>query len=392
MSTVREVLRRWLGVNEPAPRDGHARPGRGGSFDPPWRDVSPSLAQQEALERALAAVRVDADVLVGPWTGEVGFELLYWIPFLGWLAEQGPGGRRMVVVSRGGAAPWYRHLTSRYVDILEVMSPEEFRTQTAGKKKQYDRRRPFDRDVLDKVRKRLGLEEGPVVHPSVMFRLFAALWRGQAGVDLVESFAVFRRLTPPPEGERPAGLPADYVVAKFYFSKAFPDTQNNRAFVAETLRRISRQAPVALLSTSVRLDEHSDFEADSNSGLFVVDAHTVPHKNLELQTQLIAGARGFIGTYGGFSYLAPFYGISSLSFFSRPKGFEAHHLDVANRVFDRVLRGGFLALDRHNAHLVEPAVGKWGRESFDQDTAPVDDPDAVSTTNVSRPPYQKVIP
>jgi hypothetical protein len=361
MSGVRVFLQRWLGGNEAAPRTGSggspdAR--SGGSLDPPEHDVSRSLSQQEALERALAAVRADADVLVGPWTGEVGFELLYWIPFLGWLAEQGPGGRRMVVVSRGGTAHWYRHLTSRYVDILDLMSPEEFRAQTVGKKKQYDARRPFDREVLSSVRERLGLTEGPVVHPSAMFRLFAALWRKQAALDLVESFSVFRRLTALPDAELPAGLPANYLVAKFYFSKAFPDSQNNRAFVVETLRCVSRRAPVALLSTSVQLDEHSDFEASANSGLFVVDSHTVPQRNLELQTRLIAGAKGFIGTYGGFSYLAPFYGVSSLSFFSRPNGFESHHLELATRVFDRVLPGGFLALDRHDAQLVDSAISK----------------------------------
>ena len=315
---------------------------------------------------------------------------MYWIPFLGWLAEQGPGGRRMVVVSRGGSGAWYRHLTSRYVDLLELMSPEEFRTQTAGKKKQYDARRGFDREVLTRVRERLGLKEGPVVHPSAMFRLFAALWRRRAAVDLVESFSVFRRLDAPPPGEPPAGLPPDYIVAKFYFSKAFPDTQENRTFAAETLRCVSRQAPVALLSTSVRLDEHSDFHAHASSGLFVVDTHTVPHRNLELQTRLIAGARGFIGTYGGFSYLAPFQGVPSLSFFSRRNGFESHHLDLANRVFDRLLPGGFLALDRRAAHLVEPAVGKWGSGAFDQGSAgarPEVQATAVSSTDArSRPP------
>jgi hypothetical protein len=414
MSSVREFLRRWLGMSEPPVRDGHDVSRSLQSVNRQltqlrgllhqqadltvealhragWQDDE-DVAQQEALGRALAAVQADADVLVGPWTGEVGFELLYWIPFLGWLAEQGPGGRRMVVVSRGGTAAWYRHLTSRYVDLLELMSPEEFRTQTAGKKKQYDPRRAFDRDVLSKVRERLGLKDGPVVHPSAMFRLFAALWRRRAAVDLVESFSVFRRLTPPPQSEPAVDLPTDYVVAKFYFSKAFPDTQANRTFVTETLRCVTRQAPVALLSTSVRLDEHSDFDAHANSGLFVVGSHSVPHRNLELQTRLIAGARGFIGTYGGFSYLAPFYGVPSLSFFSRRNGFESHHLDLANRVFDRLLPGGFLALDRRAAHLVEPALGKWGRESFDEDSARVEDPDSVSSSNDSRPHYQKVIP
>ena len=90
---------------------------------------------------ACAAARDAGDVIVWPWTGEVGFELLYWIPFLTWLVEQGLGGQRIVVVSRGGAGLWYRHLTSRYVDILDLLTPDEFRERTAGKKKQYDSRR-----------------------------------------------------------------------------------------------------------------------------------------------------------------------------------------------------------------------------------------------------------
>ena len=44
------------------------------------------------LLNALAAVRADADVLVGPWTGEVGFELLYWIPFLDGSPSKGLAG------------------------------------------------------------------------------------------------------------------------------------------------------------------------------------------------------------------------------------------------------------------------------------------------------------
>ncbi len=315
--------------------------------------------EQKALQRALEAIHAGGDVVVGPWTGEVGFELMYWIPFLGWLAGQGLSGERVVVVSRGGAGLWYRHLASRYVDILDLISPDEFRERTAGKKKQYDHRRDLDVELVEKARARLGLDDGPVVHPSLMFRLFSGLWRGRAGVDLVESFASFRPLTRPASSERPPALPADYVVAKFYFSKAFPDNSANRAFVADMVRTVSRQAPVALLSTSVRLDEHQDYQGPSSSGVYVVNAHERPEQNLARQSELIAGGRGFVGTYGGFSYLAPFYGVPSLSFFSRRFGFEAHHLDLAHRVFDRLMPGGFLAIDRRAAALVDPAVSRW---------------------------------
>lgn len=323
------------------------------------------VAQQRALQRALRALDGHDDIIVGPWTGEVGFELLYWIPFLGWLAEQGRGSRRITVISRGGAAPWYRHLTTQYVDLLELMTPDEFRERTAGPKKQVDASRDFDSEIVATVQRRLGLEKAGVVHPSAMFRLFSALWRKRAGVDLIESFTSYRTLSLP-DADASVGtmeLPPKYVVCKFYFSKAFPDTAANRAFTADLVRRISRDVPVVLLSTALRLDEHSDFQTTGGSGVYVVDAHVVPHRNLEVQTRLIAGARGFVGTYGGFSYLAPFYGVRSVSFFSRRAGFENHHLQLADRVFDQLLPGGFVALDRRAHALVEPAVAGWIRAS-----------------------------
>ncbi len=317
-----------------------------------------AVVHQEALQRARSVVQGDGDVIVGPWTGEVGFELMYWIPFLTWLVDQGLNSQRIVVVSRGGAGLWYRHLTNRYIDILDLMTPDEFRQRTAGKKKQYDSRREVDKELLKKTRDRLGLNDVDVLHPAVMFRLFVGLWRRRVGIELVQSFSRFQPLMRPSSTERPAGLPRDYVVAKFYFSKAFPETVENKAFISDMIRTISRQVPVALLSTTVRLDEHSDYQSASGSGVFVVDAHATPQKNLERQTELIAGSRGFVGTYGGFSYLAPFIGVPSLSFFSR-RGFEAHHLDLAQRVFDRMLPGGFVALDRGDTTLVEPAVNRW---------------------------------
>jgi hypothetical protein len=323
------------------------------------------VAQQRALQRALRALDGHDDIIVGPWTGEVGFELLYWIPFLGWLAEQGLGSRRVTVISRGGAAPWYRHLTTQYVDLLELMTPDEFRKRTAGPKKQVDASRDFDSAIVETVQRRLGLEKAGHVHPSAMFRLFSALWRKRAGVDLIESFTSYRTLSLP-DADAPAGtmeLPPKYVVCKFYFSKAFPDTAANRAFAADLVRTISRDVPVVLLSTALRLDEHSDFQTAGASGVYVVDAHAVPQRNLEVQTRLIAGARGFVGTYGGFSYLAPFYGVRSVSFFSRRAGFENHHLQLADRVFDQLLPGGFVALDRRAHALVEPAVAGWIRAS-----------------------------
>ncbi len=61
--------------------------------------------------RARGSPDTDRPIVVGPWCGEVGFELLYWIPFVRWLVDRARiEGRRLVVVTRGGADVWYRDL------------------------------------------------------------------------------------------------------------------------------------------------------------------------------------------------------------------------------------------------------------------------------------------
>jgi hypothetical protein len=52
--------------------------------------------------------------------------------------------------------------------------------------------------------------------------------------------------------------------------------------------------------------------------------------NLDLQTRIVSAATRFVGTYGGFAYLAPLCGVPAEAYFSRPDGFSRRHLDVAH--------------------------------------------------------------
>ena len=72
--------------------------------------------------------------MAGPWIGEVGFELLYWIPFLAWFTERFEVPReRLVVLSRGGTRDWYAHVASRYYDVFTQVGIGDFpRTQPAA--------------------------------------------------------------------------------------------------------------------------------------------------------------------------------------------------------------------------------------------------------------------
>ena len=112
--------------------------------------------------------RKDRPIIVGPWVSEVGFELLYWIPFLNWVTTHRPfSADRLVVVSRGGCAAWYRDIATHYVELFDYYTPDEFRQRseqrlTDGKAKPRTMSE-FDRNTIKLVRQRLA---PPAVRPA----------------------------------------------------------------------------------------------------------------------------------------------------------------------------------------------------------------------------------
>lgn len=146
-----------------------------------------------------------------------------------------------------------------------------------------------------------------------------------------------------------------YVAVKFYFSDCFPDTPENQALVRRLLAALTERHDVVLLSTGIDLDDHSDFETLSAPRVHTLSDQMTPANNLEVQTQAIAGARALIGTYGGFSYLGPFLGVPSYSFFSE-ENFVPAHLDVMRRALADLrperARAGFVAEHTADAQVL----------------------------------------
>ena len=343
-------------------------------------DVHISLAQQdrafsETLERARVLdeqgvedrrlarrveefLRHDRPVIVGPWTGEVGFELLYWVPFVRrMVAAYGIPAERLLVVSRGGVASWYGGLATRYADVFSFFSTDEFRQATEAKKKQR-LVGAFDSEVVKRVVAAHSLGRVDLLHPGMMYRLFMPVWKDLATLSRVEKYADYGSVeaadvSVPPE------FPPAYVAARFYFSECFPDTPANRAFVASTVNTISQHTPVVLLNTPFAVDDHSDFDASGGRVLRIGERYMTPEQNLAVQTAVIARASAFVGTYGGYSYLAPFCGVPSLAFYSE-QTFKDQHLHVAQRAFDQLGGPTLVAVDVANLALVRLALSHGG--------------------------------
>jgi len=294
------------------------------------------------VERRLAALARDGrPIAVGPWLGEVGFELLYWVPFVRWFAERYEvAPDRLIAVTRGGAASWYAPIAGRSFDALAVMAPDDFRTRNEdrtgilGEQKQV-RITALEEDLLAMVRRGEGGDVA-VLHPSLMYYLFAPYWWGHRPIGWIERHARHVRLEPPPLA---LDLPREYTAVKFYFNDCFTSTPAHRAFVERTIRALADEGPVISLSTGLSVDGHAPCEPDI-AAMHGIGHLLAPQTNLLVQSAVVARARRFVGTYGGFAYLAPFYGVPALSYYTDPGTFSVRHLDLAQHVFARSGSGG----------------------------------------------------
>jgi hypothetical protein len=295
-------------------------------------------------------------VLIGPWTGEVGFELLYWIPFVEWVrARWQIAPEREVVVSRGGVASWYGRAPDRYVDVLSLVGSDDFRSSVAEEKRKHRRPGAFDERVTEAVVRHRGLGEVDLLHPGLMFRAFAPYWRDDAGYALIDQFRRPRLLEAPVEALS-TPLPKDYVAVRFYFSECFPATPENRLLARTVTASLAERSSVVLLNPGFAIDEHADWMPDSRDRIISIGEGLTPERNLAVQSAVIAGARAFVGTYGGYSYLAPLYKVPAVAFYSR-QSFKLHHLHAAQRTFLQIGASSLMPIEVAQAGLVQAALG-----------------------------------
>jgi hypothetical protein len=192
----------------------------------------------------------------------------------------------------------------------------------------------FDGEIMEQVRRAAGTPTVRLVHPSMMFRLFMTFWRRRAPYSMV---AKHIRVAPLPAWDLPGGLPPlpeRFVAAKLYFNQSFPDTLANRAFIRETLTDLARKQPVVLLNTGLRIDDHREYGTARIDGVISLPVLGQARDNLGLQTAVVRNATAFLGTYGGFSYLPPLYGVPTMAVYSDSSRFLWNHMEVARRSFE----------------------------------------------------------
>lgn len=291
---------------------------------------APLTAQTRAarvLHRLADLGAAGQPIMVGPWTGDMGLELLYWVPFVRWFAvHHRLSSAQLHVVSRGGA-PWYGDITDGFTDILSLYSPAEYRARTV-----MSRQRSFcgfERDIVRRVHQR-G-QSSLLLHPGLMLRLFTPFWNGDASIEQIVRYTMPRRQPPPAVAIPP--LPESFLAMQFAFSRTFEDTPANRAWLDARITSLARWHDVVWLGAGL---EGGDAGADpyvppALPRLHRIDRLLPPEHLVAVQAAIVARASTFIGSYGGLSFVAPFYGVRSVAFYSARDVFP-HHRSAAEHL------------------------------------------------------------
>jgi hypothetical protein len=217
-------------------------------------------------------------VFVGPWTDSIGLELLYWIPFVRWVAgAYGLPPERLVALSHGGLRDWYGSSVGRFLDTTTLFSGAELAEWARRTVPQHEQdpkqavMAPFDAEIVERAVRTFDVSEHQVLHPFLLFRTFRRL---QADGELARFGEVLRHEPRASRVASPAGT--TLVALSTEHTAALPDTPENRQFLAELTAQAAQAGEV------VSLD-----------GL-----------PLAARVETLARAGAFVGPYGDLAVLA----------------------------------------------------------------------------------------
>jgi hypothetical protein len=318
--------------------------------------------EAEAIESSLAQlVRGTSPIIAGPWLAEVGYEVLYWIPFLRWFQDaHGIRSDRIVVVSRGGMESAYAGIAGRYVDLFDLTTPNELaarnrqrRADAEGGGQKQSVSSTWDDELLAAARARLQIADASVCHPSLMFRLFREVWHGNLPMDLLWRRTRYEAMRPP-SAKATFHVPNDFIAVKLYSGPALSMADRTRASLQQLVARAAAVAPVVLLDVDLGVDEHRDLALDDLPGVTSARSLMDARTNLGVQLALIARSRFFLSTCGGLAWLSPFLGVPTVAVYDSDQ-LLAPHLFVARQAGARTGAAEFSPLDLR-------AVGRLGLE------------------------------
>jgi hypothetical protein len=274
-------------------------------------------------------------ILLGPWHSELGFEALYWLPFLSQLRDEyGWDKTRLVALSRGGMAAAYD--TAGRAELFDYLPVETLRLHTfaiqhkQASVKQYGVQ-PWEQHAVALAASALGLNNPLIFHPSWMYRLFDPAWRDAQSFGWLSRWLSPKALPllPLPDG---LVLPERFIAVRFYGRATLEPTDSVLMSLRALIGRLSTKQPIVFLCTDDRYDDHADVLRPFGANMVDLGSFLTPTTNLAVQLAVLQRAALFLGTYGGLSQLAMRAGIPTVACYTKWQGTAFLHSDLTHRL------------------------------------------------------------
>lgn len=302
-----------------------ARIARHGSLPAAVRAVRREAWLRGERARIRQVLATSDPLVVGPFLGEVGFEILYWRPFVRHLLRaHDVDPERVTVVTRGGAGLWYRDVATRSAEVLDVVTPDELRHGVEQRFLRTGQRKQVDVDGFDRlVLERLGLGGCAVLHPLHLYWDHRYVWEGLRAPGEAVAEGDYDPLEREPSLLADIDLPTRFIAVKAYASDTLSPDPVTTAAVRDAIHTLGERTPVVLLETGSTFDDHVELDL-SGSNLISVAAALDPRANLAQQAEIVARADALVATYGGFAYVGPFVGVPTIAVASAPEWNQRH--------------------------------------------------------------------
>lgn len=274
-------------------------------------------------------------IVLGPWRSELGFEVLYWLPFLHWALQYAKiPPDRCLALSRGGMGKLYpatHHADLYALRGIDAVRIENVADQAKSGKLKQEQVTAWDRRVCQEAAEK---QHGAgvrfhVLHPSWMYWLFDGYWEEYCTVRHVQEHAIYAPLSPIslPEGFE---LPGEFIAVRFYERATFPLNGELAEKARQLVQTLATHLPVVLLNNQLFTDDHSDLPIAGPNIYVLKDGP--PEENLLVQMAVLQRAKAFVGTYGGVAQAALRYKVASLSFFTTWQGTAQAHRSLSQHL------------------------------------------------------------
>ena len=256
-----------------------------------------------------------APVFVGPWNDSTAHELLFWLPFVRWVAATyGLPPERLFVISAGRVGDWYAPCAQRYLDSRTLFSPAELEhwKHRSVPQSEYDAKQAvmpsFDAEIVERAARAFDISEYQVLHPSCLFRVLARLHKDRAEARLTEVLR-HARLAPSAHASI-EGLPRAFVAMSVAFTNALPRSDENRAFLTELVSQVAAERDVVIVDGTVP----EDVPLPSSTRVHRLGAFGADPNAVEIQASVLARAETFVGSHGDLAILAAAHGTAVVSY------------------------------------------------------------------------------